>query len=77
MSPSCSNTASGEARRNGLQQGFLRIEVMIEGALGDCGPRDDIVDGGVVVAMGKEEGLRAVEQFAAALSGFFHYARGG
>jgi hypothetical protein len=35
--------------------GALLVEVQVEGALGDAGGAGDVVDGGVVVALGGEE----------------------
>ena len=44
---------------------------MVEGAFGDPRPLDDIIDGGVLVASGKEQRLRAIEEFAATDVGRF------
>jgi hypothetical protein len=54
-----------EAPGDRLEQILLRPEVVVEGALGQAGFGDHIVDRRALVAFAHEQPLRAVEQFGA------------
>ena len=56
----------GETLDQGIEQFFLREEVIIEAALRNSGALDDVGNGGFVVALGEKKRGRAIDQLALA-----------
>ncbi|MCY1239804.1 hypothetical protein D9M72_526190 [compost metagenome] len=51
-----------QASGNRLQQRLLRNEIVVEGALGDIGLTDDVVDRRILVAVLEEQPLGTIDQ---------------